>query len=146
MTPRECYRITWLIRRIFRAMGTDANERLHALGISAADRAVMEFLHPDQALSVPDIATRYNVSRQHVQVTVNALIGHRLVQKKPNPKHKRSPLIALTDAGRRLFADIREQDLERLAGLFDGLPDEALEHTLETLTALHQRLQKEPAS
>ena len=36
-----------------------ADGYLQAHGVSAADRAVLEFLYPDAALSVPEIATRY---------------------------------------------------------------------------------------
>ena len=99
------YEITWLVRRLFRAMGARADEYLSSLGISAADRAVMEFLHPDQALSVPAIANRYQVSRQHVQVTVNRLLESGYVQTTANPRHKRSPLILLTQEGSELFLE-----------------------------------------
>ena len=67
----NAYQIVWLIRRLFRALAQKSDDSLQDLGISVADRAVMEFLQPDQKLSVPEIAERYQVSRQHVQVTVN---------------------------------------------------------------------------
>ena len=54
----------------------------------------MEFLYPKEALSVPDIARRYDVSRQHVQVTVNTLVERGLARGTVNPRHKRSPLSA----------------------------------------------------
>jgi DNA-binding MarR family transcriptional regulator len=68
------YQIIWLIRRLFRSLSQKSDEMLRELGITAADRAVLEFLYPDAALSVPEIAKRYDVSRQHVQVTVNPLL------------------------------------------------------------------------
>jgi hypothetical protein len=86
------YEVTWLIRRVFRAMAQLADSYLRAHGLSAADRAVLEFLYPDGALSVPEIAARYQVSRQHVQVTVNTLLDDGFLQSRPNPRHKRSPL------------------------------------------------------
>ena len=73
-----------------------SNDGLQELGVSAADRAVMEFLYPDEKLSVPEIAERYQVSRQHVQMTVNELLESGFLTKKVNPRHKRSQLIALT--------------------------------------------------
>ena len=57
------YQIIWLIRRLFRALSQKSNESLQDLGVSVADRAVMEFLYPDESLSVPEIAERYHVSR-----------------------------------------------------------------------------------
>ena len=91
----DCYEITWLIRRLFRAMAARAEDHVQAAGISVADRAVLEFLSGGEPLAVPTIAARYDVSRQHVQVTVNRLRDKGLVRARPNPNHKRSPLIEL---------------------------------------------------
>lgn len=93
----DAYQITWFIRRLFRAMSEKANEYLESLGISAAERAVMEFLYPNENLTVPGIAERYKVSRQHVQVTINSLLHKKLVSTQDNPRHRRSPLLMLTE-------------------------------------------------
>jgi hypothetical protein len=53
-TDSELYQVIWLIRRVFRALSQKSSENLVEFGISVADRAVMEFLYPDKALSVPD--------------------------------------------------------------------------------------------
>lgn len=131
------HEITWLIRRLFRALGHTADEYLGEYGITAADRAVLEFLYPDRRLSVPEIASRYQVSRQHVQVTVNGLIDKRLLETRSNPRHKRSPLIVLTKAGRQLFADIRDKEAEVVEALFDGIPARDIECTKQTLEAMY---------
>lgn len=137
------YQIVWLIRRLFRAMGQKSTESLQDLGISAADRAVMEFLHPDQSLSVPEIAERYQVSRQHVQVTVNKLLNEQLLATKDNPRHKRSPLIALTRKGKALFKRISERDKKAVQQLFSIIPAKDKRSTLKTLEALLAQLKKE---
>lgn len=142
MSPRSNYEITWLIRRIFRGMARVAGEALEPLGISAAERAVLEFLFPDEALSVPEIASRYDVSRQHVQVTVNSLADKRLVGRRPNPRHKRSGLICLSPQGKRLFEDVREQDAKLIEQLFADLPRAHVATTLKTLKELNLRLEK----
>jgi DNA-binding MarR family transcriptional regulator len=136
----EAYQIVWLIRRLFRALGQKSNERLQPFGISAADRAVLEFLYPDEALSVPEIAARYQVSRQHVQVTVNSLIDGRLLTANDNPRHKRSPLIALTAKGRKLFTSIREQDEEIVDKIFAAISTEDRRTTQKTLESLLAQL------
>lgn len=56
------YEVIWLVRRLFRSLAYKSNEMLEELEITAADRAVMEFLYPDKKLSVPEIASRYHVS------------------------------------------------------------------------------------
>lgn len=136
------YEITWLVRRIFRGMARVAGEALEPLGITAADRAVMEFLFPDEALSVPEIAKRYDVSRQHVQATVNSLSEQRLVEHRPNPRHKRSDLIRLTPKGRALFEKVREQETGLIDALFDGLSKSQLATTQKVLNQLNRRLEE----
>jgi DNA-binding MarR family transcriptional regulator len=135
MQPR--YEVTWLIRRLFRAMAETADGYLKAHGLSAADRAVLEFLYPDEALPVPEIASRYQVSRQHVQVTVNALLQDHFLETRPNPRHSRSPLIALTRVGRDLFDKIRRIEAEHVDALFTGIPEDDIETTRFTLEAMY---------
>lgn len=132
------YQIIWLIRRLFRALAQRSDESLQDLGISVADRAVMEFLQPDEKLSVPEIAERYQVSRQHVQVTVNSLLDAGILVAKVNPRHKRSPLIALTDKGKGMFRTIKARDTKTVKKLFSNVPmtDRCItQKTLENLLA-----------
>jgi DNA-binding MarR family transcriptional regulator len=136
----RAYETTWLIRRLFRAMASMADEYLQSAGLTAADRAVMEFLFPDNKLTVPEIATRYQVSRQHVQVTVNGLLQKGLLEHEANPRHKRSPLIALSDLGREAFAEIRNNETELLDRLFDNVADSDLLTTTRTLRTLYDQL------
>lgn len=131
------YQVTWLIRRLFRTMAQMADGYLAAHGLSAADRAVLEFLYPEEALSVPEIASRYQVSRQHIQVTVNALLDDGFIETRPNPRHKRSPLIALTYVGRELFKKIRNIESEFVDALFVDIPTIDVECTRRTLEAIY---------
>jgi DNA-binding MarR family transcriptional regulator len=131
------YEVIWLIRRLFRAMAQVADSYLGAHGLSAAHRAVLEFLYPEEALSVPEIASRYQVSRQHVQVTVNTLLEDGFLETRANPRHKRSPLIVLTYVGRELFAKIRRIEAEYVDALFADIPPEDVERTRQTLEAIY---------
>jgi len=132
----DAYQIVWLVRRLFRALAQRSNESLLELGVSAADRAVLEFLYPEEKLSVPEIAERYQVSRQHVQITVNDLLDSGLLAKRVNPRHKRSPLMALTDKGRTLFEKIRAQDTNTVNQLFSKIPENDIHVTQKTLGSL----------
>jgi len=134
------YHVTWLVRRLFRAMGERADEYLKESGLTAADRAVLEFLYPAHALSVPDIARRYQVSRQHVQVTVNGLLASGLVATRDNPRHRRSPLITLTEAGRERFRVIRESEKALVERLFAGIDATEIQVTDSILQILLHRL------
>jgi DNA-binding MarR family transcriptional regulator len=129
--------ITWLIRRLSRAMAQLADRYLRAHGLAAADRAVLEFLDRDDALSVPEITARCQVSRQHIQVTVNALLEDGFLESRPNPRHKRSPLFALSPIGRELFRKIRAAESEVLDTLFAGIAADDVECTRRTLHAMY---------
>jgi len=140
----DTYEVTWLVRRLFRAMADRADTYLRDSGLTAADRAVMEFLYPDARLSVPAIARRYQVSRQHVQVTANRLLDRGLLGSLDNPRHKRSPLLAMTERGRQLFERIRRRERRLLDELFADIGDADLAATRRTLQSLLDQLQEEP--
>jgi DNA-binding MarR family transcriptional regulator len=121
-------------------MGARADQYLADAELTAADRAVMEFLYPHESMSVPEIARRYDVSRQHIQVTTNALLSRGLLRSTDNPKHKRSRLIELSDPGRECFKEIRHNERDEIAELFAAISDESLATTKATLTSLLRQL------
>ena len=134
------YQVIWLIRRLFRALSQKSSENLEGLGISVAERAVMEFLYPEKMLSVPEIAEQYNVSRQHIQVTVNSLLESGLAATKENPRHKRSPLIMLNAEGRELFSTVLKKDEEAIFLLFSDISEDKVQITRQTLQSLLNKL------
>jgi DNA-binding MarR family transcriptional regulator len=136
----EAYKVTWLVRRLFRAMADQADAYLHDSGLTAADRAVLEFLYPEAQLTVPELARRYQVSRQHVQVTVNRLLDKGLLRAGDNPRHKRSPLIRLSELGRLAFAEIRKNESSLLDDLFSNVEIADIATTRRTLETLLARL------
>ncbi len=136
MSREDSYEITWLVRRLFRAMANRSTASLTDLDISAADRAVLEFLFPGEPLAVPEIADRYDVSRQHVQVTVNRLLRKGLVVTQDNPRHKRSSLVEITQDGKMLLSKIMSRDRKLVEQLFTGVSDESLRTTKRTLRRL----------
>lgn len=132
----DAYKVTWIIRRLFRAMAEQADAYLRDSGLTAADRAVMEFLYPDVSLTVPDIARRYQVSRQHIQVTANRLLEEGLLVSNDNPQHKRSPLLQLSELGENTFAEIRRNEGALIDDLFSGIEIADVATTRRTLEAL----------
>jgi DNA-binding MarR family transcriptional regulator len=132
----DAYRVIWLTRRLFRSLAQKSNESVESFGITAVDRAVMEFLYPEKSLSVPDIARKYQVTRQHVQVTINNLIEAGLVKALENPQHKRSSLMKLTAKGIKLFASILKNDERAVKAMFSDIPESDLAITRETLESL----------
>ena len=142
MLDSDAYQITWLVRRLFRAMGESANVYLESLGISAAERAVMEFLFKNETVTVPDISRRYNVSRQHIQVTVNRLKEKGIVLISDNPQHKRSSLISLSAKGKTLFKKVLIRDEKAIKQAFSGISIDKQRTTREVLQQLLTKLRK----
>jgi len=133
------YEVIWLVRRLFRSLAATADNYLANDELTAADRAVMEFLFPEEKLSVPSIANKYRVSRQHVQVTVNRLRNIGLLRTEANPRHKRSQLIRLSELGRETFAEIRNNEASIVQKLFEDLDHQDIERTRRLLKSLLAR-------
>ena len=133
------YQVVWLVRRLFRAMSETADNYLKDDDLTAADRAVMEFLYPEERLSVPSIAKKYRVSRQHDQVTANRLRSVGLVRAEENPQHKRSQLLRLSELGRETFAEIRNNEATVVQKLFSDLDRQDIDVTRRLLQTLLAR-------
>ncbi len=115
------YEIIWKVRRLFRTLAEKSDQVLKPLGLTAADRAVLEFLYPDRALTVPQMARRFQVSRQHIQVTANKLKDLGLLMTEENPDHARSNLIRLTEAGQMRFSAIKDLENDIVLEIFEGI-------------------------
>jgi len=78
------------------------------------------------------------VSRQHVQVTVNRLLDAGILATAVNPRHKRSPLIALTGKGKGLFQTVKARDASAIKKMFSNVPEKDRCITQKTLEILLQ--------
>lgn len=111
-------------------------ETLHGhLNMTAATRGVLELILLAGSATVPDMARMRDVSRQHVQQQVDALLERGLLERKDNPAHKRSALIVLTDKGRALIQTMRAEELKALSRLQVGVSDHATLEAAQVLSA-----------
>ena len=142
MTPKAqtLYSLVVRIRACFNRLKGLADELHRGLNVNASMRAVMETLVADEPQTVPGIARAKGVSRQHIQVNMDALLAERLVESRENPAHKRSPIYVLTKSGREAFSKIRRREISVIERLAEGLPVESLELAEALLTALNERL------
>jgi DNA-binding MarR family transcriptional regulator len=136
----DSYRIGRLVQRLYRAVERETSEQRGGFGVSAAERTVLGLIQPEESLSVPQIATRYGVSRQHVQATVNSLVDKGLARAVDNPVHKRSPLIRLTERGREVLDAVQQRESAAMDHLFAGVPAEERMQAREMLDMLVRRL------
>ncbi len=139
-TYSDAYKVTWLVRRLFRAMAAAADEDLRDAGLTAADRAVLESLFPHERRTVPAIARHYEVSRQHVQATANRLLDQGLLRSEGNPGHKRSPLLRLSRSGLRVFREFRKREGALLDTAFADIEIADIAVTRRTLEKLLARI------
>ena len=120
-------RLIRTVRRSFRRFGR-AVDRLHAdLGVTAAMRVVLEMVTEQGPMTVPQMARRKGLSRQHFQTKVDALRARGLVAVRQNPRHARSVLIELTDEGRTVFAEMGRREAAALARVVQGLDRQRIE-------------------
>jgi DNA-binding MarR family transcriptional regulator len=114
-----------------------AAEELHGEGEhSGGLRGVLMSLAAQGPRTVPQLANERPVSRQHIQKLVNTLLDAGLVETVPNPKHKRSVLVALTRAGRHRVESMRARETIALDRIASGLGRREAETTLRVLRAL----------
>lgn len=77
-------------------------------GITGAQWHTLSVLGAGPA-TVPAIADRLGVTRQAIQRVADELVVLHLVERRPNPKHVRSPLHRITPEGRRRLDRLDEQ-------------------------------------
>jgi DNA-binding MarR family transcriptional regulator len=126
------------VRRLYHR-AVQVAEELHAdEPVTVGMRAVLEFLFRHGAASVPQIARRRFVTRQHIQALVNKLLERGLVALEPNPAHRRSALAAPTPAGRRVI----ERMLRREARFYAAAELDVRRETIEEATRTLARVRR----
>ena len=119
--------------------------RLRRHGLTVGTRAVLEVLVELGPAPVPTLAERLSLTRQGVQRHVNDLHALGYVRRRPNPTHRRSVLIALTDRGETVFSQIRTDELTRLARMVPGCTDADLATAAAVLQALSRDVREAAA-
>ncbi len=137
------YQVIWYTRRLFQRLGATGNELHEDSGITASQRAVLEFLTLHEPQTVPQMAREKTVTRQHIQVIVNKLLERGLIEGITNPAHNRSSLIRMTSAGRQLFGVIKQRETKLLAIMEKHFTKKKLLITAQTLQAIDEYLQSQ---
>jgi DNA-binding MarR family transcriptional regulator len=103
--------------------------------LPSGGRSVMQSIHRRGPQTVPQLARERSASRQHVQVLVDRLAAAGHVEFRPNPAHKRSDLIYLTDRGEEMLGTATEREANFLVPL---LPHTTEAELLSAGTLLHR--------
>lgn len=114
----QLIRLMWLSRPLMQRVEEMVRIGLEGTGLTVRMRAVLEILEAKGPLSVPDIGRELLIQRQYVQVMVNEVLAAGLAEKRKNPKHRSSFLIALTPSGMEVISTVlarEQQNVELLA-------------------------------
>lgn len=103
---RLCREITWSYFTL-----VALSDAIHVEDeVSTGIRAVLKDLARLGPSTVPDLARMRPVSRQHMLRVVGTMRERGLVCEQDNPRHKRSSLFGLTDAGAALLERIEQRE------------------------------------
>ncbi len=136
----QLYQVIWQSRPLMQAAEAAVERGLEGSGLTVRMRAVLEILADGGAATVPDIAQRLEIKRQYVQLMINDTHAAGFTEAVPNPRHQRSKLIALTEAGQRLITQVMQREKELLQTIGSDLPEDELAITLRTMQRLIARL------
>ncbi|MEU3775173.1 MarR family transcriptional regulator [Streptomyces sp. NPDC032472] len=141
LTPRDhaFYGLVWagstLSARVDQALA-----RRHDLPLSWFE--VMLWLRAQkEPVAASDLGAMTLLSRSQVSRVADSLQARGLVERIPSPTDARSVCIALTDAGRRAFAEADATRREVLAEVFDDLLDDS---DIAALEAVWAKLKSRP--
>jgi len=115
---------------------------LKGTGLTVRMRAVLEILQRHGEQTVPDIAAKLEIKRQYVQVMCNETLASGFIAQRANPRHKRSPIMELTDDGRNLIDALISKELKLMQGLGANLSDEDVFTALKVLRAVTESLKE----
>jgi DNA-binding MarR family transcriptional regulator len=127
------------IRLTFHSLSRFAG-RVNIQGLDPSERAVLEFVSIHGPTTVPDIARRRGVSRQHIQSIVNQLLDRDLAELQLNPEHRRSHKIALTDSGTVVIEAAIERERSLLNEFITHQTPKAIEATTQIIADLRSYL------
>ncbi|MBM1310937.1 winged helix-turn-helix transcriptional regulator [Sulfitobacter mediterraneus] len=136
----QLYQVIWQSRPLMQAAEAAVERGLEGSGLTVRMRAVLEILADGGAATVPDVAQRLEIKRQYVQLMINDTHAAGFTEAVPNPRHQRSKLIALTEAGQRLITQVMQREKELLQTIGSDLPEDELAITLRTMQRLIARL------
>lgn len=100
----------------------------------------------DTPLTAPQVGEVMGVTRQGAQKQLNLLLEQGMLESRPNPAHKRSPLYSLTQRGRVLYERVDALWSVQAARLAVLIPTAQVQTATQTLTAILRHLQTNPLS
>ncbi len=110
-----------------------------ALGrLSGARLALLHSLLQGEK-TASELARERGATRQATLRVVDALLAESWVERVPNPRHRRAPLLRVTSLGRRVYAEGAQQQAQALNRLAESCDAAEVLAALRLLRALRER-------
>ena len=134
--------LCWELRRGFRDLSQAAELELAPLGITASDRAILEFLARESGpVSLSELARKTSVSRQHIHQSVKRLPNQAWVESVASQDDHRLVLLRLTRDGRTFWKKVRAVDQRFFSRFARRFRSEELRGAAAVLQRLRSELQ-----
>lgn len=140
MKAQNLHHLIWMSRPLMQAAEARVDAGLAGTGLTVRMRAVLEILHRHGDQTVPEIAARLDIKRQYVQIMCNETLASGFIAPRANPRHKRSPILALTDHGRSLIEGIISQEMALMDDIGATLSSQDIATALRVVLAVVDRL------
>jgi len=113
------------------------------VAIPSASRAALQVLQRCGPQTVPQIARARFSSRQNIQILINRLKDEGLVELIPNPDHKRSALVRLTNRGQDAIAHATQEEARLSNDLLPAFSPSELSVATDVLNKLRKLLESQ---
>jgi DNA-binding MarR family transcriptional regulator len=142
--PETLTQLTLTVFRLNGALLQWGDALVAPLGLTIARWQLLGALAPaGKPLTAPQVGQSMGVTRQGAQKQLNLLVDQRLVEARPNPSHRRSPLYALTPRGRDVYTQGEALWIARATELATRFSSSQLRTAGTTLATLLQHLDVE---
>ena len=140
MKSQHLHRLIWMSRPLMQSAEACVEHGLEGTQLTVRMRAVLEILLHHGPQSVPDLAAKLEIKRQYVQLMVNDTLAAGLIEPRENPRHKRSKILALNDAGQTLIEQIIAEEMGLMEDIGHDLSEQDIETALQVILAITQKL------
>jgi len=142
MKTEHLHQLIWMSRPLMQAAEACVETGLTGTNLTVRMRAVLEILDKYGEQTVPEIAARLEIQRQYVQIMCNETLASGFVEQRANPRHKRSPVLALTDHGRTLIKAIISKEMSLVEEIGESFSDKDIATALAVVLAVADSLKK----
>lgn len=135
--------LLFLIHDVARLLRVDADKRARAHGMTRAQWAILIWLERQAGLSQKELAEILEVEPISVARLIDRLEARGMVERRPDPRDRRIWRLHLRPPALAVLGEIDEQRAEITRMLTQGIDDEALHSTTDTLLRMKEGLSAE---